>query len=100
MVTISLKVSDELAGRLAPYQDRLPEIIELGLDQVEVAANGEANRDALKTRVLAALNSTGIVTAPEATVRPRPRIRRTPIEAGGPPASEIIIEERPRIPPK
>lgn len=61
MVTIPLKVSDELAGRLLPLQDRLPEIIELGLRQIkaQIDADAEANLSASKARVLAALASTG-----------------------------------------
>jgi hypothetical protein len=95
MVTISLQVSDELAERLAPYRDRLPEIVELGLSQVESGARegAETNRGALKAQVLAALRSTGIITAPD-TAHAGTRVRRTPVKAGGPPASELIIAER------
>ncbi len=96
MVTISLKVSDELAERLAPYQDRLPEIVELGLSQVESEAERGAalNSSALKAQVLAALRSTGIITTPEPAARAETRVRHTPLKAGGPPASELIIAER------
>ncbi len=96
MVTITFKVSDELAERLAPYQDRLPEIVELGLSQVESEAERGAalNPSALKAQVLAALRSTGIITAPEPTARVETRVRHTPLKAGGPPASELIIAER------
>jgi hypothetical protein len=96
MVTISLKVSDELAERLAPYRDRLPEIVELGLSQVESQSEGDTtlNHSALKAQVLAALRSTGIITAPEPTARAETRVRHTPLKAGGPPASELIIAER------
>ena len=96
MVTIPLKVSDELAGRLLPLQDRLPEIIELGLRQIKAQADAsaEASLSASKARVLAALASTGIVTLPEPAARLQARSRHTPIQAGGPPASEIIIKAR------
>ena len=96
MVTIPLKVSDELAGRLLPLQDRLPEIIELGLRQIKAQADAdaEANLSASKARALAALASTGIVTLPEPAARLQARIRHTPIQAGGQPASEIIIKVR------
>ena len=43
MVTISLEISDELARRLTLLQDRLPEIIELGLRHLEVEIK-ERNR--------------------------------------------------------
>ncbi len=96
MVTITFKVSDELAERLAPYQDRLPEIVELGLSQVESEAERGAalNPSALKAQVLAALRSTGIITVPEPSGRAENRVRHTPLKAGGPPASELIIAER------
>jgi predicted DNA-binding antitoxin AbrB/MazE fold protein len=49
---------------------------------------------AIKPQVLAALNSTGLVTTPAPAIKSQPRVRLTPIEAGGQPASEIIIKER------
>jgi hypothetical protein len=96
MITIPIKISDELAGRLLPFQDRLPEIIELGLYQIEAQANARTETDPIvsKARVLAALNSTGIVTLPAIVARLQSRIRHTPIQAGGQPASEIIIKAR------
>ena len=33
MITISVQLSEELAKRVLPVQDRLPEIIELGLER-------------------------------------------------------------------
>ena len=96
MITIPLKVSDELAGRLLPLQDRLPEIIELGLRQLKAPADSKAKTalPASKERVLTALASTGLVTLPEPAARLQPRDRHTPIQAGGRPASELIIEAR------
>jgi hypothetical protein len=96
MVTIPLKVSDELAVRLIPLQDRLADIIEMGLRQMEVKASveTETEQSTLKPRVLAALLSTGLVSLPRLDARPRSRLRHTPILAGGQPASEIIIEQR------
>lgn len=96
MPKITLEVSDELANRLAPYQDILSEIIEMGLRQVEARARAEgaADRSHRRQRVLDALCTTGIVAVPEESVDTRPHSRRTPIEAGGKPASEIIIETR------
>ncbi len=96
MVTISLELPDELARRLIPLQDRLPEIIELGLQQLEVESREDvaANQAARKQQVFAALHSTGIVTLPTPVSLPQARIRRTPVKAGGPPASDMIIEAR------
>ncbi len=42
MTTISLELPDELARRLAPFQKRLPEIIKLGLRQLEVESQEKA----------------------------------------------------------
>ncbi|MBN1887020.1 MAG: hypothetical protein JW850_03485 [Thermoflexales bacterium] len=96
MVTIPLRVSEELAARLKPLQNRLPEIIELGLRQVkaEEETEPESDRLALKAQVLQALLSTGLVSVPHATTRSRTRVRHTPVQASGKPASEIIIEQR------
>jgi hypothetical protein len=95
MVTIPVKVPDRLAGRLLPLQDRLVEIIELGLRQIEEeTGQPEASLPAAKLQVWEALKSTGIVTLPGTTARPQSRTRRTPICAGGSPASELIIQER------
>lgn len=96
MITIPLQLSEELAAQVLPLQDRLPEIIELGLRQLlgktdRAAVTGQL---AIKQRVLAALDSTGVVTLPRRTGRPAARTRRPPIYAGGPPASEMIIAER------
>ncbi len=94
MITIPLKVSEELAGRLLPLQNRLPEIIELGLRQLKAQSDTEAVPSTPKERVLAALVSTGIVSLPEPATSSQPRNRHTPIQAGGQPASELIIEAR------
>ena len=94
MITIPLQLSNELARRVMLLQDRLPEIIELGLRQVEAESGSGAGDSQAKQRVLGALASTGIVTLPAPAARSKARARRTPIKAGGPPASEMIIAER------
>ena len=96
MITIPLQLSDELAKEVLLLQNRLPEIIELGLRQLRTApdrkpANGQL---AAKKLVMAALESTGIVTLPELNAQRPSRTRRTPIYASGAPASEMIIAER------
>ncbi len=93
MVTIPLKVSDELAQRLMPLQDRLPDIIEHGLRDLE-AETGVQSATASKAAVLEALQATGIVTVPDPAARLKKRTRHTPLQAGGQPASEMIVEER------
>ena len=95
MVTIPLQLSNDLARRVLPLQDRLPEIIELGLQQMSLKKNTDEDLLLAKQHTLEVLASTGIVTLPtSAESGCRPRRRRTPIEAGGPPASEMIIAER------
>lgn len=93
MITIPVHLSDELAQRVMPLQDRLPEIIELGLQQIEAGEEQETGYPQAKQQVLSAMASTGIVTLPAARRRP-PRLRHTPIKAGGRPASELMIAER------
>jgi hypothetical protein len=92
MDTISLQVSEDLAGRLLPLKDRLPEIIELGLrywsEQTQLTPRQQAEK---------LWEATGLLVAREPSVTydtASARKRRTPIQAGGKPASEIIIEQR------
>lgn len=94
MITIPVQLSNELAQRVLPLQDRLPEIIELGLRKLTAAGQAEPSDLQAKQQVLNALLSTGIVTPPRPAAGRKPRPRRTPIQAGGPPASELIIAER------
>lgn len=94
MITIPVQLSNELARRVIPLQDRLPEIIELGLRQIKLDKQAEANYSQSKQQVLDAMAATGIVTLPQADAQRHPRVRHTPIVAGGQPASELIIAER------
>ena len=92
MVTIALKVPDRLANRLAPFQDRLPEIVELGLSRWQ-----EIEQDHLTPRqqVEKLWAATGLIVSPDPAITrryPSSRTRQTPIQAGGNPASQIIIE--------
>jgi hypothetical protein len=67
MITIPLQLPEDLAKEVLPLQDRLPEIIALGLRQWR--------------------------KRPTLTARQQVE-RQPPVRAGGKPASEIIIEER------
>jgi hypothetical protein len=42
MITIPLQLPNDLARRVLPFQDRLAEILELGLRQVEMSGESEA----------------------------------------------------------
>ncbi|MBC8264231.1 MAG: hypothetical protein H8E47_08935 [Anaerolineales bacterium] len=104
METIQIQVSSELARRLRPYQRELPRILEWGLRHVETETEVETRAEsvleamALQKRVVAALRRAGAVGSnPEEMVQylaQRENQRWTPIQAGGRPASEMIIEER------
>ena len=94
MVTIPLQVSEDLARRLLPMQDRLPDIIECGLRDLETEVNTPPRASVSRSTVLAALQSTGLVTVPDPAARSKLRLRHTPLQAGGPPASEFIVEDR------
>ena len=94
MITIPLELPNDLARRVMPFQDRLPEIIELGLLQIEMSGKSEAGYPQTKQQVLDALASTGIVTLPVPASRRKAHACRTPIRAGGPAASQMIIAER------
>jgi hypothetical protein len=92
MITIPVQLSEELAARVWPLQDRLPEIIELGLRQWR-------KQPALtpRQRVEQLWEAQDLVepVVPSSDQRQTPRRKRqTPILAGGQPASEIIIEQR------
>jgi len=92
MDTISLQISGDLAGRLLPLKDRLPEIIELGLRYWPEQTLPTPREQAEKL-----WEATGLLVArePGATYSTAPAHRwRKPIQAGGQPASEIIIEQR------
>lgn len=104
METIKVQVSSELAQRLRPYQSELPRILEWGLRHIEREAEAKTRAEltseamALQTRVLAALHRAGAVGPdPEEMAQylaESENQRWTPIQAGGKPASEMIIEER------
>ena len=92
MITIPVQLSEELAERVRPLQDRLPEIIELGLRQWR-------KQSALtpRQRVEQLWEAQGLVepAVPSNDQRQKTRRKRpTPIPVGGQPASEIIIEQR------
>ena len=73
MITIPLELPNDLARRVMPFQDRLAEIIELGLLQIEMSGKSEAGYPQTKQQVLDALASTGIVTLPTPGARRKAR---------------------------
>jgi len=102
--TIQIQVSSELARRLRPYQRELPRILEWGLRRVEGETEAAAGAEpaleamALQKRVVTVLRRAGAIGPdPEEMAQylaQRENRRWTPIQAGGKPASQMIIEER------
>jgi len=103
METIQVQVSTELAQKLRPYQDDLARILEWGLRYL---AEKGATKPELETwvkqrQIIAALHQAGTIGPDLTTIAnylAEPDSQDwQPIQAGGQPASEIIIEERNRI---
>lgn len=95
MYTIQLEIPDELAEKLGPYRDRLPELLELGLQEWLELERQESL--ALREDLLLALAASGKVTPPKPYTDERPYERRTPVPITGKPVSEIMIEQRGRL---
>ena len=92
MHKIELEVSEELAEKVAPYRDRLSEVLQLGVQTLaERERQGETYSREMSLQKLAAL---GRITLPQAATDDEQRARRTPVTAAGKPASEIVIEQR------
>ena len=92
MTIIQLEVPDKLAEKLKPYQDRLSELLELGLQKWQEHEQQPSQTD--KEKVLQILGASGKVSLPQPYTGEKPYIRRTPVPISGKPASEIIIEQR------
>lgn len=104
METIQIQVSSELARRLHPYQSELPHILEWGLHHVERETETKSKEKsaveakALQKQIIAALHRAGAVgPTPEGVEQYLAGCENQqwdPIQAGGKPASEMIVEER------
>jgi hypothetical protein len=92
MHTIQLEVEEGLAAKLAPYRDKLPEMLELGLQALQ---EQEAdNRKKARARVLEVLSASPHVHVPDPLDGQAPYTRQTPVQVEGQPVSEIVIEQR------
>jgi hypothetical protein len=92
MITIPLQLPEDLAKEVLPLQDRLPEIIALGLRQWRKRPTLTARQ-----QVERLWDAAGVVTPVDAVspgAEAATQQRQPPVRAGGKPASEIIIEER------
>ena len=100
METVQIQVSSDLARRLRSYRDDLPLVLERVLRQIEQekAISRGARESALQWRISAALRRAGVRGAdPDTVVRylhSRENQEWEPIQAGGEPASEMIVQER------
>ena len=92
MITIPVQLSEELAERVRPLQDRLPEIIELGLRQwrkQSVLTPRQRVEQLWEAQGLVEPAVSSPIGLRELDVNDRRRSRWE-----GSPASEIIIEQR------
>jgi hypothetical protein len=88
METIQIRVSAELARQLRPYARQLPQILELGLRQLEQQQNEQ-------DKVSQTLAQTGFIQHLAAEEIDEPDApRQPPPVLPGPPASEILIAQR------
>ena len=92
MTTIQLEIPDKLAEKLKPYQDRLIELLELGLQKWQEHEQQASQTE--KEKVLQILAASGKVSLPQPYAGDKPYVRRTPVSISGKPASEIIIDQR------
>jgi len=92
MNTVQLELSDELAETLAPYHNKLPALLELGLR--EWLKREQQDPPALRERMLLVLTASGRVEAPRPYVGEKPYVRRTPVPITGKPISELVVEQR------
>jgi len=100
METIQVNISTQLAHRLRSHYGDLARILELGLRQIEETPSTKPTpADLLVQRqVIAVLEQAGVVgPTPEVTAQylaKRSTRSWKPIVTSGPPASQMIIEER------
>ena len=87
METIQVQVSSDLARRLGPHTRELPQILEWGLHHIEA----EQQQLTVALRQAGAIGPEPDQVAQYLEQEAEPWI---PVQAGGQPASDIIIEER------
>lgn len=92
MSTIQLEISDELAEQLAPHQDRLVDLLRLGLQQWQ--ENERQKQQSDQAYLLQLLIESGQVIIPKPAVDTTAYIRQTPVPLTGKATSEIVIEQR------
>lgn len=94
METIQVQISSELAQRLRPHYGELPQILEWGLRQLEQNQT-KAERQQQVITILRQAGATG--PDPDTIAHylaEQAAAPWAPLQTGGKPASEIIIEDR------
>ena len=102
METIILELPEHLAAEVRKHQAEMPQVIEWGLERLkaeerETPETPEAQRArALEEheRTIQVLVASGLVEPPTYDPEAIKRHDHPPIEVGGKPASEMIIEDR------
>lgn len=92
MPKIQLELQDKQAQKLAPYQDRLAELLDLGLE-VWLERKKQQTHPAREQQI-EVLAASGIVTIPRSYTNDEPYRRRTPVPINGKPVSELVIKDR------
>ena len=93
MTTIELRLEDAQAKKLAPYHDKLPELLELGL---QAWLEQEGRDETSQAHLLQLLVASGKVSMPTPHTGEQPHTRQTPVPIDGKPVSEILVEQRQR----
>lgn len=93
MSIIRIEISDKLAKKLRPYQDRLIELLELGLQKVQEREQDE-HQSQQQEQLFQILATSDKVTLPKPYTGEKPYVRQTPVPITGKPISEILIEQR------
>ena len=92
MYTIQIKIPNELAEKLAPYRERLPELLELGL-RVWLERK-QHERVTVQEELFQVLAASGKVAMPQPYTGEKPYVRHTPVSITGKPVSELVVEQR------
>ncbi len=91
MGTIRVTVPDEVEHRLKPYEDRLPEILELGVNALQRRLASDSDE---VERVLKIMEASGRVILPRPVSKDERRRDISPVHIDGRPVSDIVIEQR------
>jgi hypothetical protein len=92
MHTIQLELDEELARKLDPYRDKIPELLELGLGALQERERREHQE--ARERLLRALEASGKIKVPEPYTGEQAYVRHSPPTVAGKPVGQIVIEQR------